>query len=75
MVTFRHDFIDNVTMRGLTLNTNGNAPKVETLEGVEFVRRYLRHVLPRGRAGGQSSHGNVSSGRGSVLSQETGANS
>ena len=27
---------------------NGNAPKVETLEGVEFVRRYLRHVLPRG---------------------------
>ena len=27
---------------------NGDAPKVETLEGVEFVRRYLRHVLPRG---------------------------
>jgi hypothetical protein len=27
---------------------NGNAQKVETLEGVEFVKRYLRHVLPRG---------------------------
>ena len=27
---------------------NGDAPRVETLEGAEFVKRYLRHVLPRG---------------------------
>jgi hypothetical protein len=27
---------------------NGGAPRVETLEGAEFVKRYLRHVLPRG---------------------------
>ena len=27
---------------------NGNAPRVETIEGMEFVKRYLRHVLPRG---------------------------
>ena len=26
----------------------GNAPRVETLEGAEFVNRYFRHVLPRG---------------------------
>jgi len=27
---------------------NGDAPRIETLEGAEFVKRYLRHVLPRG---------------------------
>jgi hypothetical protein len=27
---------------------NGNARRVETIEGGEFVKRYLRHVLPRG---------------------------
>ena len=27
---------------------NGNAQKTDTIPGVEFVRRYLRHVLPRG---------------------------
>ena len=27
---------------------NGGAQRIETLEGPEFVRRYLRHVLPRG---------------------------
>ncbi len=27
---------------------NGNVPKTETVAGVEFVRRYLRHVLPGG---------------------------
>lgn len=27
---------------------NGNRPRVETISGIEFVRRYLRHVLPRG---------------------------
>ena len=27
---------------------NGDAPKTETLTGTEFVKRYLRHVLPRG---------------------------
>lgn len=26
----------------------GNAPRTETIEGKEFVRRYLRHVLPCG---------------------------
>ena len=26
----------------------GNAPRIETVEGGEFVKRYLRHVLPRG---------------------------
>ena len=27
---------------------NGGAPCTDTLEGAEFVKRYLRHVLPRG---------------------------
>ena len=27
---------------------NGNQQKTETITGIEFVRRYLRHVLPRG---------------------------
>ncbi len=27
---------------------NGDAPGVETISGVEFVKRYLRHVLPKG---------------------------
>jgi len=27
---------------------NGNAQRVETIEGMEFVKRYLRHVLPSG---------------------------
>lgn len=27
---------------------NGDVQRVETIEGVEFVKRYLRHVLPRG---------------------------
>ncbi len=27
---------------------NGNRVGIETISGVEFVRRYLRHVLPRG---------------------------
>jgi hypothetical protein len=27
---------------------NGDAVRIENLEGAEFVRRYLRHVLPRG---------------------------
>lgn len=27
---------------------NGDAPRLETLAGEEFVARYLRHVLPRG---------------------------
>ena len=27
---------------------NGDAERVETLDGVEFVTRYLRHVLPKG---------------------------
>lgn len=27
---------------------NGDAQRVETIEGAEFVNRYLRHVLPRG---------------------------
>jgi hypothetical protein len=27
---------------------HGDAERVETLEGAEFVKRYLRHVLPRG---------------------------
>jgi hypothetical protein len=26
----------------------GDAPRVETIPGAEFVRRYLTHVLPRG---------------------------
>jgi hypothetical protein len=26
----------------------GNAPRTLTLTGIEFIRRYLRHVLPRG---------------------------
>lgn len=27
---------------------NGGTPRTATLPGVEFVRRYLQHVLPRG---------------------------
>ena len=27
---------------------NGDAQRIETLKGAEFVKRYLRHVLPRG---------------------------
>jgi hypothetical protein len=27
---------------------NGDTQRIETLEGAEFVKRYLRHVLPRG---------------------------
>jgi len=27
---------------------HGSRPRVETISGVEFIRRYLRHVLPRG---------------------------
>jgi len=27
---------------------NGGADRVETVDGVEFVKRYLRHVLPKG---------------------------
>jgi len=27
---------------------NGDAPRIETVSGAEFVARYLRHVLPRG---------------------------
>ena len=27
---------------------NGNASRIASIEGVEFVKRYLRHVLPRG---------------------------
>jgi len=27
---------------------NGGGPRTETIPGTEFVRRYLRHVLPRG---------------------------
>lgn len=27
---------------------NGDATRIETLEGAEFAKRYLRHVLPRG---------------------------
>jgi hypothetical protein len=27
---------------------NGDAPGIETIPGAEFVKRYLRHVLPRG---------------------------
>lgn len=37
----------SVTFRW-TDRANHNAPRTETLTGVEFVRRYLRHVLPRG---------------------------
>ena len=38
---------DNVTFRWKD-RANGGAPRTETLPGVDFVRRYLRHVLPRG---------------------------
>jgi hypothetical protein len=38
---------DHVTFRWKD-RANGGAPRTETLTGVEFVRRYLRHVLPRG---------------------------
>ena len=27
---------------------NGGVPRIETLSGIDFVRRYLQHVLPRG---------------------------
>ena len=27
---------------------HGDAPQIDTIPGVEFVKRYLRHVLPRG---------------------------
>jgi len=38
---------DQVTFRWKD-RANGGAPRTETLPGVDFVRRYLRHVLPRG---------------------------
>ena len=38
---------DTVTFRWKD-RANGGVPRTETLPGVEFVRRYLRHVLPRG---------------------------
>jgi hypothetical protein len=38
---------DNVTFRWKD-RAQGNAPRVETVSGVEFVTRYLRHVLPKG---------------------------
>ena len=38
---------DNVTFRWKD-RANGDAPRTETIPGVEFVARYLRHVLPRG---------------------------
>jgi hypothetical protein len=38
---------DSVTFRWKD-RANGGTPRTETLPGVEFVRRYLRHVLPRG---------------------------
>jgi len=38
---------DEVTFRWKD-RAHGGAPRTETLRGVEFVRRYLRHVLPRG---------------------------
>lgn len=44
--------IQSITPTHLTFTckdrAHGNVEKTETLEGVEFVRRYLRHVLPRG---------------------------
>ena len=38
---------DKVTFRWKD-RANGGAARTETIAGVEFVRRYLRHVLPRG---------------------------
>lgn len=38
---------DTVTFRWKD-RANGGAPRTETLPGVDFVRRYLQHVLPRG---------------------------
>jgi hypothetical protein len=38
---------DNVTFRWKD-RANGGAPRLETVSGVEFVTRYLRHVLPKG---------------------------
>jgi len=38
---------DNVTFRWKD-RAHGNAPRTDTIPGVEFVARYLRHVLPRG---------------------------
>ena len=38
---------DNVTFRWKD-RAQGGAPRVETVSGVEFVTRYLRHVLPKG---------------------------
>lgn len=38
---------DDVTFRWKD-RANNNAQLTETIAGVEFVRRYLRHVLPRG---------------------------
>lgn len=37
----------NVTFRWKD-RAKGGAPRVETVSGVEFVTRYLRHVLPKG---------------------------
>jgi hypothetical protein len=37
----------NVTFSWID-RANGNARRIETVSGVEFVRRYLRHVLPLG---------------------------
>ena len=38
---------DTVTFRWKNRDT-ANRPEISTLRGVEFVARYLRHVLPRG---------------------------
>ena len=38
---------DTVTFRWKD-RANGGTPRTATLPGVEFVRRYLQHVLPRG---------------------------
>jgi len=38
---------DQVTFRWKD-RANGDAKRIDTISGVEFVRRYLRHVLPRG---------------------------
>ena len=38
---------DTVTFRWKD-RANGGTPRTETLPGVDFVRRYLQHVLPRG---------------------------
>ena len=41
---------DNVAFRWKD-RANGDAPRVESISGVEFVTRYLRHVLPKGMRG------------------------